>query len=53
MAPAEVDEEGAANLVYTVAIVNGKTSAFDTTVSFTLGGTATEGVDYSRRSPRR
>ena len=28
-------------------MVNGKTSAFDTTVSFTLGGTATEGTDYA------
>ncbi len=47
VAPAEVDEEGAANLVYTVAIANGKTSEFDTSVTFTLGGTATEGVDYT------
>ena len=45
--PAIVDEDGATNLTYTVAIANGKTSDFTTIVTFTLGGTATEGTDYA------
>ena len=47
VAPASVAEDGAANLIYTVAITNGKTSAFATSVTFTLTGTATEGTDYA------
>ncbi|MEO8279611.1 MAG: type I secretion C-terminal target domain-containing protein, partial [Ideonella sp.] len=47
VAPASVLEDGAANLVYTVAITNGKTSDFPITVNYSLGGTATEGSDYA------
>src|SRR3954452_5047633 len=45
VAPSAVAEDGAANLVYTVSLDHA--SAFDTTVSFTLTGTASEGADYT------
>ena len=47
VAPAEVAEDGAANLVYTISLDGGRTSAFATVVNFTISGTATEGSDYA------
>ena len=38
-------EDGATNLVYTVTLDHA--SAFDTTVNYSVGGTATEGSDYT------
>src|SRR6185369_16789835 len=48
VAPASVLEDGAANLVYTVTLNHA--SAFDTTVTYSVGGTATEGSDYTGTS---
>src|SRR5204862_4107431 len=48
VAPASVLEDGAANLVYTVTLDHA--SAFDTTVNYSVGGTATEGTDYTGTS---
>ena len=45
VSPALVEEDGATNLVYTVTL--DRTSAFATTVNFTLTGTATQGTDYT------
>ncbi|WP_428628099.1 putative Ig domain-containing protein [Sphingopyxis sp.] len=45
VSPASVLENGAPNLVYTVALDAAPTSAL--TVNFTLGGTATNGNDYA------
>ena len=45
VAPAAVQEDGAANLVYTVTLDQAAFSP--TTVSFTVGGTATSGTDYA------
>ena len=45
VAPASVLEDGATNLVYTVTLDHA--SAFDTTVNYSVGGTATEGSDYT------
>jgi len=44
VAPASVLEDGAANLVYTVTLDHA--SAFDTTINYSVGGTATEGCDF-------
>ena len=41
-------EDGAPNLVYTVTLDHA--SAFDTTVNYSVGGTATEGSDYTGTS---
>ena len=38
-------EDGAPNLVYTVTLDHA--SAFDTTINYSVGGTATEGSDYT------
>ncbi|MBK6592228.1 MAG: hypothetical protein IPG23_05515 [Burkholderiales bacterium] len=43
--PASVLEDGIPNLVYTFTLSN--TSAFATTVNYTLSGTAANGTDYS------
>src|SRR5215468_4679047 len=48
VAPLSVSEDGTTNLVYTVTLDHA--SAFDTTVSFTLGGTATLNNDYTASS---
>src|SRR6185503_3010403 len=48
VAPASVQEDGATNLVYTVTLDHA--SAFDTTVNYSVGGTATEGTDYTGTS---
>ncbi|MGB4859684.1 MAG: IPTL-CTERM sorting domain-containing protein [Dokdonella sp.] len=45
VAPAAVQEDGAANLVYTVTLDQAALSP--TTVNFTVGGTATSGTDYA------
>ncbi len=45
VAPSSVLEDGTANLLYTFTLSNA--SAFDTTVNYTLSGTAANGVDYS------
>ena len=45
VAPAAVQEDGAANLVYTVTLDQAALSP--TSVSFTVGGTATSGTDYA------
>lgn len=45
VAPASVNEDGAPNLVYTVTLDHA--SAFDITVTYSVGGTATEGTDYT------
>jgi uncharacterized protein YhjY with autotransporter beta-barrel domain len=46
VAPAAVAEDGAPNLVYTVAL-NQPNPAAATTVNFTIGGTAANGTDYA------
>src|SRR6185295_13213670 len=48
VAPASVSEDGATNLVYTVTLDHA--SAFATTVTYSVGGTATEGTDYTGTS---
>src|SRR5207302_578479 len=48
VAPVSVLEDGATNLVYTVTLDHA--SAFDTTVNYSVGGTATEGSDYTGTS---
>ncbi|MBE9175137.1 DUF4114 domain-containing protein, partial [Synechocystis salina LEGE 06155] len=48
VAPASVAENGSAGLVYTVTL--DKASAFDTTINYTLGGTATAGTDYQNQT---
>ena len=48
VAPASVLEDGATNLVYTVTLDHA--SAFDTTMNYSVGGTATEGTDYTGTS---
>ena len=45
VAPSSVLEDGTANLVYTVTLDHA--SAFDTTINYSVGGTATEGSDYT------
>ncbi|MBL0914290.1 MAG: hypothetical protein IBJ13_01860, partial [Sphingopyxis sp.] len=45
VAPASVTEDGAANLVYTVALSSAPTSSV--TVNYTVSGTATNGTDYA------
>ncbi len=47
VAPASVDEDGAANLVYTFTRTNTTAETPALTVNFTIGGTATEGTDYA------
>ena len=47
VAPAAVAEDGPANLVYTISLDGGRTSAYPTVVNFTVSGTATEGSDYA------
>ena len=42
----EIEEEGETSSVATVSITNGKIFATDQLVTFALGGTATQGVDY-------
>lgn len=44
VSPASVSEDGAANLVYTVALDQATPSALS--INFTVGGTATSGTDY-------
>src|SRR5207302_1608984 len=48
VSPASVLEDCAPNLVYTVTLNHA--SAFDTTVNYSVGGTATEGTDYTGTS---
>jgi len=45
VSPASVDEDGAANLVYTVALDQPSPSALS--IGFSVGGTATNGSDYA------
>src|SRR4029450_12901191 len=45
VSPSEVTEDGATSLGYTVTLSHA--SAFDTTVNFTVGGSASEGTDYT------
>jgi len=45
VSPASVDEDGAANLVYTVALDQPSPSALS--IGFSVGGTATNGTDYA------
>lgn len=46
VSPANVAEDGAPNLVYTVTLNQANPSAA-TTVNYTIGGTATNGTDYA------
>src|SRR5207302_314525 len=48
VSPLSVLEDGATNLVYTVTLDHA--SAFDTTVNYSVSGTATEGTDYTGTS---
>ena len=45
VSPAGVNEDGAPNLIYTVALDQPSTSALS--IGFSLGGTATNGTDYA------
>src|SRR4029450_9655816 len=45
VSPSEVTEDGATSLGYTVTLSHA--SAFATTVNFTVGGSASEGSDYT------
>ena len=45
VSPSSVSEDGVVNLIYTVTL--DRASVFATTVNYTVGGTATEGADYT------